>query len=204
MGGALLGGGVESRGSEPAQLIEDCLSGGLITDQGTNIVAFNDVGQDGEVAGLKDLREELSDGCGCRWLSGGGARGSVVGGGLAKGCSEFGGGLKEAKVAIVVGEPAVVGVDRDTAAHAGRESRRGRVLRGVGGRGLSPACVLLGLLFGFGVSGLGDGVFVLGGGFGGVVVGAVVAVVVVVVGQMECGPAHGEGRRGDRGMKGDR
>ena len=178
MVGAPLGGGVKSGGGEPTQLIEDSLSSSLITNQGANVVAFHDVGQDGEVAGLKDLGKELSGGCGSRGLSGGGARESVVGGGSAKGCSEVRGGLKEAVVAVVVGEPAIVGVDGNTAAHAGREGRGGRGLRGTRGRGLSFASVVLGLLFGFGVRRIG-GVCVFGGGMGRVVVGAIVVVVVV-------------------------
>lgn len=39
----LLGGGIESRRSEGAQLVEDSLGGCLIADDGANVVTFQDV-----------------------------------------------------------------------------------------------------------------------------------------------------------------
>ena len=98
-----------------------------------------------------------------------------------------------------------MGVDGDTAAHAGREGRGRRSSGGARGRGLSFASVFLGLLFGFGVREIGGGACVFGGGAGGVGVGViVVVVVVVVVGEFQCVGAHGAGGGGDRGVKGDR
>ena len=99
------------------QLMEDCLGRGFIADDGANVVAFQEVGEDSKVAGSEDLREEVDKVGGGWWLDCRVVGVCEDGGVRAKGGGELREGFQKAVVAVIVGKP-VVFIKSDIAAHA--------------------------------------------------------------------------------------
>ena len=118
---------VEAVSCELAELVEDGLGGGFVANRDADIIDVEEVREAGEVTGAEDVAEDVggfsgveSEGMG--WVTSVDGRSSG-----AKSLGEGSGGLKEGKVAIIIGKG---GASRDAGAHAGGN---GRVSGGSGG-----------------------------------------------------------------------